>query len=357
VAKGTPRELKRAEKEPAITFRRGRDEPQQTFDEFLARNRNTGLLVMQGDTVLLERYQYERTPQTRFQSYSMAKTVVAMLIGIALAEGKIKSIDDLAVAYLPELNGHPYGETSLRHLLTMSSGVKFSENYDGNDDSAMLGRKTIGQVGVGGVESLSTFRTREAPAGTRFYYSSAETQVLGLVLRAAVKQPLAEYLSEKIWQPMGAEADATWQVDASGYETGYMGLNATLRDYGRFGLLLANGGAREGREIIPAAWVKAATTAEAPHLQVGRATQFNGYGYQTWLIHQKEPYFALLGVRGQAVFVDPVSKVVIVHTAVHGSARDAAPRREQFFMFFDVVRALSARTRSHNSVPMLEIQS
>ena len=106
---------------------------------------------------------------------------------------------------------------------------------------------------------VATFTRRERPAGEKFSYSSGESQVLGLVLRAAVGKPLTEYLSEKIWQPMGAEADATWLIDAGGYETGYMGINATLRDWGRLGMLLANDGELDGKQIIPAAWVKAAT--------------------------------------------------------------------------------------------------
>jgi CubicO group peptidase (beta-lactamase class C family) len=333
-----PRALKAVPQQPDIAYT-WRNRP-DTVESFLARSRNTGLLVMQGDTVLVERYQYDRKPEHRFQSFSMAKTVVAMLVGIALAEKKIESIDDLAQRYVPELKGQPYGETSLRHLLTMSSGVTFREDYDGRDDVAILARKTLYHQGRGGAETVSSFTTRERPAGERFYYASGETQVLGLVLRAATGRTLADYLTEKIWQPMGAEADASWLVDAGGYETGYMGLNATLRDWGRLGMLLANDGALDGRQIIPADWVRAATTAEAPHLRVGTATQYNGYGYQTWLIHPTERMFALLGVRGQAVMIDPKSKVVVVHTAVQETARGSPLRSEQFGLFFGVVNSL-----------------
>ncbi len=343
VAKGPAvRELKRAPNEPPITYRMGMGNPSgpvKTVDDFLAENRNTGLLVLKDDLILVERYQYDRKPEQRFQSYSMAKTVLSMLVGIALSEQKIRSIDDRADAYVPDLKGHPYGETTLRHLLTMSSGVRFAENYSGDDDSQVLGAKTIGQRGPGGVDAVSTFRTREAPAGTRFKYASGESQVLALVLRAAVKQPLVEYLSEKIWKPMGAEADATWHVDAGGQETGFMGINATLRDWGRFGLLLAHDGARDGKQIIPAEWVKAATTAEAPHLQVGVASKFNGYGYQTWLIHPKDRIFAALGLRGQAVMVDPARKVVMVHTGVYGV--DGSDRGPQFALFYGTLRSLA----------------
>ena len=219
----------------------------------------------------------------------------------------------------------------------MSSGIKFTEEkYDSTEDIAQLAWKTLYQQSPGGADSVLSFTQRAAPAGTRFSYSSAESEVLGLVLRAATGKTLAEYLSEKIWQPMGAEADATWLIDAGGYELGYMGINATLRDWGRLGMLLANDGALDGRQIIPAEWVIAATTVHAPYLQVGVATRNNGYGYQTWLIHPKERMFALLGYRGQAVMIDPVSKTVVVHTAVYNAD---SPRGEQFALFFGVAEA------------------
>jgi CubicO group peptidase (beta-lactamase class C family) len=310
-------------------------------EDFLARNRNTGLLVLKDGAILAERYQYDRKPEHRFASMSMAKTVVAMLIGIALSEGKIKSVDDKAEQYVQELKGHPYGETTLRHLLTMSSGVKFREDYDGNDDVAALARKTFYQQGPGGADTVLSFKERARPAGERFYYASAETQVLGLVLRAAAGKPLADYLSEKIWQPMGAEFDATWLIDAGGYEIAYCCLNAALRDYARLGMLFANGGALDGKQIVPAEWMLAATTAEAPHLQIGVVTRFNGYGYQTWLVGGSRPTFALLGVRGQAIFVDRQSKLVLVHTAVHASPRDLEARRAQFWLWHRLLARFS----------------
>jgi CubicO group peptidase (beta-lactamase class C family) len=335
--------LKPAPLEVPVTYKH-RDDPPADIKDFLARNRNTGLLIIREDTVLYERYQYDRKPEHRFTSMSMAKTVVAMLVGIALAEKKIHSIDDPAKKYLPKLEGHPYGETLLRDLLTMSSGMQFREVYDGKDDAAELMRKTIGKLGPGGLDTVMHIRKRDIPPATRFRYSSADTQVLALALRAAVGMPLSDYLSQKIWQPMGAAADASWFVDAAGFEVGYMGINATLRDWGRLGMLLANDGALNGRQIIPAAWVKAMTTPEARHLVVGVATRNNGYGYQTWLIDPSRRYFAMLGVRGQAVFVDPETKTVVVHTAVHASPRDLDARSEQFSLFYGVLNSLKPQS-------------
>ena len=326
----TPRAFKRAAKEPDLGL-----------DYWLERNRNTGLLVMKDGEILAERYQYERTSEHRLASASMAKTVVAMLIGIALHEKKIESIDDRAERYVPGLKGHPYGETRLRHLLTMSSGVKFVEMYDGKDDASILASLSARQKSEGGVATVLPFTTRNRAPGERFSYASAETQVLGLVLREALGRPLADYLSEKVWQPMGAEADASWLIDRGGYEVAYCCLNATLRDWARFGMLLANYGALDGRQVIPEAWVRAATRAEAPHLRVGTATRFNGYGYQTWLIHASEPRFAALGVRGQAVMIDAKLKLVVVHTAVHAHMRDAEARAKQYALWDHLVARLS----------------
>src|SRR4029453_11854075 len=184
------RELPRSSAEPSIRYRNaGQD---ATIDDFLARNRTTGLIIAQNGRILVERYQYDREPSHRLASYSMAKTIVAMLLGIAVAEGKIRSLDDTAATYVPALRGTPYGETAIRHLLTMSSGVKFVETYSGFDDVAPLARLSIGQESEGGAATLQPFTTRERPAGQRFSYASSETQVLGLVVREATGETLAD---------------------------------------------------------------------------------------------------------------------------------------------------------------------
>src|SRR5262249_42576994 len=148
---------------------------------------------------------YARTDRDRFTSWSMAKTVTSMLIGIAISEGRIRSVDDTAATYVAALAGTEYGRTSLRHLLQMSSGVRFVEEYRPGDDVSKLARDTFVQVGAGGISAVTSFNERAAPAGTKFSYASVETEVLGLVLLAAIGRPVAEYLEEKIWQPIGAE--------------------------------------------------------------------------------------------------------------------------------------------------------
>jgi CubicO group peptidase (beta-lactamase class C family) len=294
------------------------------LDRYLSRNPATGLLVARGDTILIERYQYGRNDRHRFTSWSMAKTVTSMLIGIAIAEGRIHSVDDVAARYVAELDGTEYGRTSLRDLLQMSSGVRFVEEYSGRDDVTRLVDDTFRQVGPGGVAAVKPFNDRVAPAGTKFSYSSAETQVLGLVLRHAVGRPVADDLSDKIWRPIGAEADATWLVDRTGQESTYCCINAVLRDYARLGLLPAHDGNWRGREIIPAAWVRQATVVASAqhHLRPGVATPFFGYGYQTWIFPGERRMFALLGVRGQTILVDPAHHLVLVQTAVRKQAAE-----------------------------------
>ncbi|MFI5375130.1 MAG: serine hydrolase domain-containing protein [Candidatus Rokuibacteriota bacterium] len=306
------------------------------LDDYLARSLTTGLLIARGDTILVERYQYGRSDRHRFTSWSMAKTVTAMLVGIAIAEGHIRSVDDQAAAYVPELGGTEYGRTSLRHLLQMSSGVRFREDYSGNDDSITLVMNTYLLRGLGGPSAVTSFNERAAPAGTRFYYSSAESQVLGLVLRGATGRPPAEYLQSRIWQPIGAEADATWLVDNSGQEATFCCLNAVLRDYARLGLLMAHDGNWRGRQLIPAAWVMDMTSMRPGQ---PRPASF-GYGYQTWILPGERRMFMFWGVRGQRIYVDPRSKLVMVNTSVHKKSVDGAALRDMHAFWLALVRQL-----------------
>ena len=200
----------------------------------------------------------------------------------------------------------------------MSSGVRFSEDYGGADDFARLREGTFRLNGPGGVSAVMPFNERSVPAGTRFAYSSAETQVLGLVLRRATGRTVAEYLEQKIWQPMGAEADATWLIDNAGQEATFSGLSAVLRDYARFGLLLAHDGHWRGRQVIP--------------------TPIFGYGYQTRIVPVERRMFILWGVRGQRIFVDPRSKLVIVNTSVHEQPMDIPELEEMWAVWWAFVK-------------------
>ncbi len=290
-----------------------------TLDDFLAHQRVTGLLVIKDGAILFERYQYDRKPADRFISHSMAKSIVSLGVGMAVAEGKIVSLDDLVSKYVPKLAGSAYGETTIRNVLRMSSGVKFSEAYDGNDD---LTRFVIARNREGSIAALREFNTREAEQGTRFHYASSETMVLTVLLHAVTGTTLSEYLTARLWQPIGTEADATWIKGADGTENGFGNFNATLRDYGRLGMMLANDGVVGGKQIVPKDYLLDATDwhRQPPAFQPRKATPYFGYGYQFWPFPGEKRRFALLGVYGQSIFVDPELKLVMVVTAVAKNA-------------------------------------
>src|SRR6476660_3868626 len=313
-----------------------------SIENYLSRNPTTGLLIAKDDTILYEHYQYARTDRDRFLSQSMEKTLTSMLIGIAVSESKIKSIDDPVSTYVPGLAEAEYGKTSIRDLLHMSSGVAFSEIYDGQDDIARLARDLFIEPGKNPVASVAQFNTRATPPGTKWHYASVETEILGLVLRSATGEPLADYLHSRIWDAIGAEADAAWAIDTTGQEIAFCCFNATLRDYARLGRLLAHDGAWEGRQLIPRQWVLDATTVKPAdgHLAPGTATPYFGYGYQLWLLPGEQRRFALLGIRGQIILVDPATKLVMVHTAVRKKPSEPSSYAEPLALWFAVLRQL-----------------
>ena len=307
-------------------------------DAYLNSTPTSGLLVIKDGQVLLERYQYQRQATDRFTSWSMAKTLVGMAVGIAIGEGKINSVDDPVDRYEPALADTAWKGIAIRHVLNMASGVKFDETYDKPDtDIAVLSRAWASQQGSL-LQVLGRFKDTQRPPGDRFQYISADTQVLAAVLAKATGQTLAQYVGDKIWRPMGAEADGAWVLDGAGTEAAYCCLSARLRDWGRLGLLLAEGGQRDGQAIIPADWVEAATTVRFRdfHLQTKRATPYFGYGYQTWVFPDNLG-FALLGVRGQSVFVNPRMKLVMVHTAVWPTSSPPDLGRQRDGLWRDIV--------------------
>jgi CubicO group peptidase (beta-lactamase class C family) len=318
----TPSVLKRAAEEIVPVYHY--DGRQKVIGDYLDTHPVTGMLIARGDTILFEHYRYARSDQDRLLSNSMAKTITALLVGIAISEGSIRSIDDTAATYVPELAGTEYGATPLRALLHMSSGVAFTETYQPEDDIIKLHKALLGNDNdsVGAIAALRQFNTRTAAPNTRFAYASSETEVLGLVVSRAVHMPLADYLATRIWQKLGAESDAAWAIDhPTGQEVAYCCFIATLRDWARLGLMLANDGAWNGQQIVPRQWLLDSTLLDAKTVPPGSylrntIAQSWGYGYQVWLLPGERRMFLLLGISGQAVFVDPESKLIMVQTAV-----------------------------------------
>ena len=312
---GTPSVLKRAAEEIVPVYHY--DGRQKQISDYLDTHPVTGLLIARGDTILFEHYRYARTDQDRLLSNSMAKTITGLLVGIAISEGAIRSIDDTAAIYVPELEGTAYGAIPLRALLHMSSGVAFRErSYQPDEDIFRLHLALLGSDAVGAIAALRQFSTRDAPPNTRFAYASSETEVLGLVVSRAVHMPLADYLATRIWQKLGAESDAAWAIDSTGQEVAYCCFIATLRDWARLGLMLANDGAWNGHQIVPRQWLLEATVVPRDSYLRSTIAQSWGYGYQVWLLPGERRMFFLLGIHGQGLFVDPESKLIMVQTAV-----------------------------------------
>ena len=296
-------------------------------DAFMAGQRSAALLVLHDGKLRMERYGLGFDGSGRWTSFSVAKSFTSTLVGAAIQDGYIKSMDDKVSDYIPQMKGSAYDEVSIRQLLTMTSGVKWNEDYaDPNSDVAKFNNHKPEQ----GVDSLVSYMRklpREAPAGTRWLYSTGETNLVGLLLVQATKKPLAEYLSEKIWKPAGMEQQATWLLSKSGNEISGCCIQAASRDYARMGQFIANGAQVNGKSIVPDGWLAQATTARTGIGQPGR-----GYGYQWWTYD--DGTFTARGIFGQGIFIDPKRKLVIVTNANWaGGARDpvAAPAREAFY--------------------------
>ena len=317
-----PMPLPTAARAPDIRWN-AKDAPNLTVDDYLARQRIMGLVVVKDGVVQIERYQYDRTAGDRFTSNSMAKSITAIAIGIAQREGFVKSLDDVAETYAPQLQGTVIGQTTLRNLLRMASGMKYDQTYDGTGDT---GRFSHAISTSGSDIALRMIVTRQMHQGEHFYYASPHTIALAVVMRGATGMSLSAYLTPRLWQAIGAEHSAFWYADRTGLEVAFGNFNATLRDYARLGVVLANDGIRpddpDRREIIPRAFLLDATDwKRSPEaFRPGRATPYFGYGYQFWIFPGEHRRFAMLGVYGQSIFVDPELKLVMVQTGANATA-------------------------------------
>lgn len=254
----------------------------------------TGVLVLKDGEIVLERYAHGRGPQDRWTSFSVAKSVTSTLVGAALADGAIKSLDDVISTYIPDLKGSAYDAVTVRQLITMTSGVKWNEDYtDPNSDVARAGFAAL-EPGVNPLVSYMRRLPRAHPPGTVFNYNTGETDLAGVLVSSAVGKPLSAYLSEKIWAPYGMEADAIWIYDLGGHERGGCCMSMTLRDYARFGLFIAEGGKAGGRAVVPEGWTQTATSKVV-------ATGFPGtdYGYFWW--RRPNGAYEAVGIFGQAI--------------------------------------------------------
>ncbi len=271
--------------------------------QYIEKYRTAGLIVVRDDKVLLENYSLGNKPSTRWMSFSIAKSVTSLLIGAAIQDGYILSVDEPVTKYLPRLTDTAYAETTIKDLLNMASGVAWNEDYtDPNSDVSHAG----GLNGIELFEYLGKLPNASAP-GSNFNYSTGETNLVGALLRAAIGNNAASYLEHKIWQPFGMEFDANWMLNApGGGEQGGCCLSATLRDYARIGLYaMRNGKNKAGESVLPQGWMQASTQPSAA---------YPGYGYLWWLADDAS--YAARGIFGQMIVVVPEERLVIaMHNA------------------------------------------
>jgi CubicO group peptidase (beta-lactamase class C family) len=286
-------------------------------DAYMAGQRSAALLVLHDGKLRLERYGLGFDAAGRWTSFSVAKSITSTLVGAALRDGSIQSMDDPITDYLPEMKGSAYDVVSVRQLLTMTSGVRWIEDYgDPTSDVARFNNHKP-EDGVDALVSYLRQLPRAAPPGTRWNYSTGETNLVGVLVARATKKPLATYLSEKVWVPAGMEQQATWLLSKTGQEISGCCIQAASRDFARFGRFILDGARAGGQPIVPDGWLAEATTRRVGIDRPGR-----GYGYQWWTFD--DGTFFATGIFGQGIYIDAKRKLVIVSNANWaGGARDA----------------------------------
>jgi CubicO group peptidase (beta-lactamase class C family) len=274
------------------------------IDAFMLHQRNAGLIIIQDGRIRFEKYALGFGAQGRWTSFSVAKSLTSTLVGAAVKDGHIKSLEDKVTLYIPDLRGSAYDDVSVRQLLTMTSGVRWNEDYaDPKSDVALFNMQKP-EPGVDVTVSYMRKLPREAPSGSKWVYKTGETNLIGVLVSSATGKTLSAYLSEKIWKPFGMERDGAWMLGATGHEISGCCISATLRDYARFGMFILGGGMAGGKKVLPDDWLADATSKQADIAVPGR-----GYGYQWWT--NDDGSFAAQGIFGQGIFIDPKRKLVI----------------------------------------------
>ncbi|NIM00967.1 MAG: serine hydrolase [Acidobacteria bacterium] len=298
-----------------------------TVDEYFKRQNVAGLLVIHDGRVVYERYGLGNSGDTRWVSFSVTKSVVSMLVGAAVRDGYIESIDERVTAYLPRLAGSAYDDVTIRHLLQMASGVEWNEDYaDPESDVNSMPRDAVGMYRYMGKKN------RVAKPGEAFNYNTAESQIVGALVRAAIGNNLSTYLSNKIWRPFGMESDAVWLLtEEGGGETGGCCISATLRDYGLIGLFALRGGRlADGTAVLPDDWMRRSTEPSPASER---------YGYLWWL--GEGGAYSAIGIFGQGIHIDPEQNVVIALQ----SAREVASQADDWSLQGALFEAITAALR------------
>lgn len=297
-----------------------------TIDDYMKSQRVGGLLVIKDGKIVYEKYALGNTEDTRWLSFSVSKSIVALLYGAAIKDGYISNVDEKVTDYLPRLRNSSYDQTTIKNLLQMSSGVTWDEDYtDPKSDVARAPYETLKLF------EYLRHKPREAPPGEKFNYNTAETNLAGTLLRSAIGNNLSNYLTEKIWRPFGMESDAYWQLtESGGGEFGGCCISATLRDYGRLGLFaLAQGKLNDGTAVLTENWMADST---AP------SKGYSGYGYLWWLDGGSYEAF---GIFGQGIYINPEQNIVIAVQSAREAASEDSDWALMKAMFAAIVGALN----------------
>jgi len=296
---------------------------------FLSETDTSAMLVLENGNVRHESYRLTGGREVNWLSMSVAKSFVSALVGIAVEEGHIKSIEEPVTNYIPNLSGSAYDNVRIKDILQMSSGARWNEDY--SDPESDVGRLGLTLVTGGSLNEFSATLVRDTEPGTLSLYNSTDTQVLGQLITVATGRSITDYMQEKLWDPLGMESPAYWIKDSFGMEMAFGGLNATARDYAKLGQLYLNSGRWGDQQIVPSAWAKSSVIVDAPHLSVEANGFGMGYGYQWWLMDGNEGEYSAIGVYNQFIYVNPTRNLVIVKLSAnsdYGLTNDESSYRE-----------------------------
>jgi CubicO group peptidase (beta-lactamase class C family) len=304
---------------------------------YMKAQRTAALVIVQDGKIRLEKYGLGFSGEGKWTSFSVAKSLTSTMVGAAIKDGDIKSIDDKVTDYIPEMKGSAYDDVSIAQLLTMTSGIKWNEDYEDPRSDVALFNEHKAEPGVDVTVSYMRKLPREAPAGTKWVYKTGETNLIGVLVSKATKKKLSDYLSEKVWAPFGMEQDASWLLGSTGHEISGCCIQASTRDMARFGQFMLGGARINGKSIVPDGWIASATVDGPNH---------KGYGYQWWIVGDGS--YQAQGIFGQGIFIDPKRKLVIASNGNWPSATDeaSAQARQQFYK--QVQQAIDAEASKAN---------
>ena len=317
-------------------------------DEYLSRTDTSALLILKDGKISYENYWLTGGKNVQWISMSVAKSFISALIGIAIDQRHIKSIDDAVTEYVPQLKNSAYDNVRIKDILQMSSGAAWNEDY--SDPNSDINRSAKILAIGGSLDEFTASLKNELKPGSFNRYNSTDTQVLGMLLREATGSSVTQYMQKMLWSPIGAEDNAYWLTDSENMEVAYGGLNATARDYAKIGELYRLEGNINGKQIVPSSWVRASVKPDAPHLMPGDNPLSDfpmGYGYQWW-VPDSSGDFSAIGVYNQFIYVSPKNNMVVVKLSanrIYGTSEEVSTLSE-----FEAISFLKAVT-NQNDIP------